>query len=74
MDNFMLNTEGTTDPSIPDLVSDGWTTAMSRARMVRAKAEETGDIMDSSKMRNLMDMSDCKSESTHASTSAFSTV
>ena len=70
----MLNTEGTTDPSIPDLVADGWTTAMSRARMVRAKAEETGDIMDSSKMRNLMDMSDCESESTHASTSAFSTV
>ena len=47
---------------------------MNRARMVRAKAEETGDIMDSSKMRNLMDMSDCKSESTHAFTSAFSKV
>ena len=74
MDNFMLNTEGSTDPSTPDLVSDGWTHSMNRARMVRAKAEETGDIMDSSKMRNLMDMSDCKSESTHASTSASSTV
>ena len=74
MDNFMLNTEGTTDPSTPDLVSDGWTHSMNRARMVRAKAEETGDIMDSSKMRNLMDMSDCESESTHGSTSAFSKV
>ena len=47
---------------------------MNRARMVRAKAEETGDIMDSSKMRNLMDMSDCESKSTHGSTSAFSKV